>query len=61
MPPKFKPPPARTEPFPETLGSNPTPTSKLGDDPELEPPLPKMKDSYGRMVSTKTANMPFLS
>ncbi|PVG03587.1 cytochrome b5 [Serendipita vermifera] len=58
---KFKPPPARKEPFPPTLGSNPTPTSKLGDDPILEPPLPKVKDSYGRMISTKKANMPFIS
>lgn len=57
----FKLPPPRTEPFPPTLGSNPAPTSRLGDDPELEPPLPKVKDSYGRMVSTKKANMPFIS
>lgn len=58
---KFELPPPRKEPFPPTIGSNPTPTSKLGDDPILEPPLPKVKDSYGRMVSTKKANMPFLS
>lgn len=58
---KFKLPPPSKEPFPPTIGANPTPTSRLGDDPTIEPPLPKVKDSYGRMVSTKKANMPFIA
>lgn len=58
---KFTLPPPPKEPFPETLGANPTPTSRLGQDPILEPPLPKVKDAYGRMISTKKANQPFIS
>ncbi|KAG8765964.1 hypothetical protein FRC15_006670 [Serendipita sp. 397] len=57
---EFTLPPPRKGAFPPTIGANPNPTSRLGDDPELEPPLPKVKDSYGRMISTKKANMPFI-
>ena len=47
--------------WPDYLPGNPTKTSRIGEDPVLEPPLPKVRDSYGRMVSTKKANQPFLA
>jgi hypothetical protein len=47
--------------WPDYLPGNPTKTSRIGEDPELEPPLPKVRDAYGRLVSTKKANQPFLA
>lgn len=47
--------------WPDYLPGNPTKTSRIGEDPVLEPPLPKVRDVYGRIVSTKKANQPFLA